>query len=305
MLTQACSDKIFNQDFDSLIQRCLKIEQDRNLSQNSIKELERYLTGFNQYCQTNGVCSPEDLKPDFLRNYADQRCTNSGPNLKKAVVWSLRKFGKFLKLIQVVTDDPAKSLRHPKFHPRSELPNYLSETELRNLLEYTATKRDKLDFSIISLMATTGLRPKEIASIDLNNTYLNSHYIKVQVKGGWIKQTAISVSMAAVLADYLSTRQDNASALFVNKRGNPISVAWLQRFVKELGKDAKISIPLTSNCLRHTFATHAADKHGKITTKALMGHQNLCTTEIYTHLSPRHFKVIANCHPLNLLAKKK
>jgi len=139
----------------------------------------------------------------------------------------------------------------------------------------------------------------------LDNTDLNSHYIKVQVKGGWIKQTTISVSMAAVLADYLSTRQDNSRSLFVNKKGNPISVAWLQRFVKELGKDAKISIPLTSNCLRHTFATHAADKHGKITTKALMGHQNLCTTEIYTHLSPRHFKAIANCHPLNLLAKKK
>ncbi len=305
MLTQACSDKIFNQDFDSLIQQCLKIEQDRNLSSNSIKELKRYLTGFNQYCQTNGVFSPEDLKPDFLREYADQRCTDSGPNLKKAVVWSLRKFGKFLKLIQVVTDDPAKSLRHPKFHPRSELPKYLSETELRNLLVYAATKRDKRDFSIISLLATTGLRPKEITSIDLDNTDLNSHYIKVQVKGGWIKQTTISVSMAAVLADYLSTRQDNSRSLFVNKKGNPISVAWLQRFVKELGKDAKISIPLTSNCLRHTFATHAADKHGKITTKALMGHQNLCTTEIYTHLSPRHFKAIANRHPLNLLAKKK
>lgn len=299
MMTKACSDKNFNHDFDSLIQRCLKFEQDRNLSPNSIKELKRYLLGFNQYCQSNGICSPKDLKPDFLREYADQRCINSGPNLKKAVVWSLRKFGKFLKLIQVVTDDPAKNLRHPKFHIRSELPEYLSETELRKLLKYTAANRDKCDLSIISFMATTGLRPKEITSIDLNDIDLNRYYINVLVKGGWIKQTAISVSMAAVLADYLSTRQDNSSALFVNKKGNPISVAWLQRFVRELGKDAEISIPLTSNCLRHTFATHAADKHGKIITKALMGHQHLHTTEIYTHLSPRHFKTTSKRHPFN------
>lgn len=223
---------------------------------------------------------------------------DSGPNLKKAVVWSLRKFGKFLSLIQLVADDPAKNLRHPKFNPRSELPDYLSETELRTLLEYAANNRNERDFAIISLLATTGLRPKEVTSIKLNDTYLNKNYMNVRVKGGWIKKTAISISMVYVLSCYLATRQDDFNALFVNKKGNPISVAWLQHFVKNIGKDASLSTSLTSNCLRHTFATHAADKLGKIKTKALMGHQHLCTTEVYTHLSPRHFKGVTKCHPM-------
>ena len=291
-------------DIDCLIQRCLKVEQDRKLSVNSIKELKRYLMELCKHCKVKGISSPTQLHPDFLRKYSEYRCVNACPNLKKAVVWSLRKFGKFLNLIQVVSDDPAKNLRHPKFHPRSKLPEYLSETELRKLLEYAANNKGKRDFTIISLIATTGLRPKEITSIKRCDIHSNNHYINVQVKGGWLKKTHISFSMSALLSNYLAARKDESEFLFVNTREKPISVAWLQRFVKDIGKDANLSIPLTSNCLRHTFATHAADKHGKITTKALMGHQRLTTTEIYTHLSPRHFKTVTISHPLEQVERR-
>ena len=212
------------------------MEQDRKLSVNSIKELKRYLMEFGKYCKVNGISSPAQLSPNFLKEYTEYRCTTASPNLKKAVVWSLRKFGKFLNLIQVVSDDPAKNLRHPKFHPRSRLPKYLSETELRKLLEYAANNKGERDFTIISLLASTGLRPKEITSVKLCDIHSNNHYIKVQVKGGWIKKTHISFSMAALLSNYLATRNDESGSLFVNTRGKPISVAWLQRFVKNLGK---------------------------------------------------------------------
>jgi len=299
MCEQLCPENpLKKNDIDCLIKHCLKVEQDRKLSVNSIKELKRYLMEFGKYCKVNGISSPAQLSPNFLKEYTEYRCTTASPNLKKAVVWSLRKFGKFLNLIQVVSDDPAKNLRHPKFHPRSRLPEYLSETELRKLLEYAANNKGERDFTIISLLASTGLRPKEITSVKLCDIHSNNHYIKVQVKGGWIKKTHISFSMAALLSNYLATRNDESGSLFVNTRGKPISVAWLQRFVKNLGKDANLSMPLTSNCLRHTFATHAADKHGKIITKTLMGHQRLSTTEIYTHLSPRHFKTVTVCHPM-------
>ena len=298
MCEQLCPEDLLKNDIDSLIKHCLKVEQDRKLSVNSIKELKRYLMEFGKYCKVNGISSPTQLHPDFLRKYSEYRCINAGPNLKKAVVWSLRKFGKFLNLIQVVSDDPAKNLRHPKFHPRSRLPEYLGETELRKLLEYAAKNIKKRDFTIISLMTTTELRPKEITSIKRCDIHSNNHYINVQVKGGWLKKTHISFSMSALLSNYLAARKDESKFLFVNTKGKPISVAWLQHFVKNIGKDADLSIPLTSNCLRHTFATHAADRNGKITTKALMGHQRLSTTEIYTHLSPRHFKTVTICHPL-------
>jgi site-specific recombinase XerD len=289
---------------NSLIELCLQTEQDRGLSKNSIIELKRYLNDFATYCECQNIYSVKDLTPPFLKDYIDQRCKSAGPNLKKAIVWSLRKFGKHLALLQVVEDNPAKNLRHPKFHPRSELPEYLSTSQLKNLLEYAANNLELRDFVIISLMATTGLRPNEIAGCKQNNVHLNRHCIYVHVKGDWIKETPVSASMTTVLTDYLATRKDDCQALFVNTRGRPVSVSWIQRIVKAAGKNTELSISLTCNHLRHTFGTHAADRNGKIITKALMGHQRLATTEIYTHLSPHRFKALMNLHPYQDVCSK-
>lgn len=109
-------------DMHVLAQRCLKAEMDRDLSRNSMKEFQRYLNEFTLHCNNHGIHSANELTPNFLKCYADQRCEGAGPGLKKVVVWSLRKFGKHITLLQVVKDDPARSLRHPKIHPRSELP---------------------------------------------------------------------------------------------------------------------------------------------------------------------------------------
>jgi site-specific recombinase XerD len=202
-----------------LIQFCLQAERDRCLSKNSIIELKRYLNEFSTYCECQNIYSVKDLTPPFLKDYIDQRCKSAGPNLKKAIVWSLRKFGKHLALLQVVEDNPAKNLRHPKFHPRSELPEYLSTSQLKNLLEYAANNLELRDFAIISLIATTGLRPNEIAGCKRKNVHPNRHCIHVHVKGGWIKETPISASMSSILTDYLATRKDDCQALFVNTRG--------------------------------------------------------------------------------------
>jgi site-specific recombinase XerD len=74
----------------------------------------------------------------------------------------LRKFGKHLALLQVVEDNPSNNLRHQKFHPRSELPEYFSTSQLKNLLEYAANNLELRDFAFISLIATSGLRPNEV-----------------------------------------------------------------------------------------------------------------------------------------------
>jgi len=79
-------------DIPTLIHRCLKAEEDRNLSDNSIKELRRYLNEFSAYCQSQGISSAEELAPSFLKAYADHRCMDDKPSLKKAVVWFLRKW---------------------------------------------------------------------------------------------------------------------------------------------------------------------------------------------------------------------
>ena len=205
---------ILRDNINPLVQLCLQTEQDRGLSKNSIVELKRYLNEFSTYCEYQNIYSVKEITPPFLKDYINQRCESAGPNLKKAVVWSLRKFGKHLALLQVVKEDPAKNLRHPKFHPRSELPEYLSASQLKNLLEYAANNLELCDFAIISLLATTGLRLNEIAGCKRNNVHLNRHCIHVHVKGGWIKETPVSSSMTAVLTDYMATRINGVKSAF-------------------------------------------------------------------------------------------
>lgn len=281
----------------TLVQHCLEAEESRSLSVNSLKELRRYLKDFTTYCRKQELTSVNGLTPVFLKTYAEQRCKGKSPVLKKAVVWALRKFGNYLALIQVVEKNPARDLRHPKMHPRSQLPRYLSKKELASLLKYSAFHLNQRDFLIILLLASTGLRPNEIVLLKQSDIHLDQLRLDLHVKGGWCKKTPLCKSMANLLADYLSTRNDSDSAVFMNNKALPVTVSWIQRLVKKTGRDAGLPLSLTCNHLRHTFATYAADRHGKVITKALMGHQRLTTTEIYTHLSPSYFNPLAQGHP--------
>jgi site-specific recombinase XerD len=74
-------------------------------------------------------------------------------------VWSLRKFGAYLVLRSILPENPAKPLRHPKMSPRSQLPRYLSETQLKTLLHSAAQKLNKREFAIVGLICSTGMRP--------------------------------------------------------------------------------------------------------------------------------------------------
>ena len=170
--------------------------------------------------------------------------------------------------------NPAKPLRHPKISPRSKLPQYFKEEQLRVLLVHAANHMGKRDFAIVALIASTGMRPSSVAALQKNHFSLSRHYIIETLKGGGYKKTALNESVCTILQAYLDSRTDNCLAMFLTDRNRPVS-------------------------LRHTFAVYAADRHGKIVTKALMGHRKLCTTAVYTHLSARHFRVLMNRHAFN------
>ncbi len=281
----------------SLVIGCLNAELAASKEKNTLSELTRYLNDFSAYCEKHNVDSPDGITADSLYGFIEFRCKNKGPSLKKAVVWALRKFCNYLNLINVLKKNLASKLRHPKFTTRSELPTYLSESQTRKLIEYAALNLELNAFSILSLMLSTGLRPNEIVRIKKKDVHLDKRYFEVKVKGGWIKQSALSEPTVTILTKYLATRDDDCDALFVNKRRRPVSKSWLRQMLKSSAEKLGFSFSLTPNIIRHTFATHAADKHGKVITKALMGHRRLSTTEVYTHLSPRHFRSLMNHHP--------
>jgi len=283
-------------DVGALVGDCLQMEQQRGLAERSVRELKRYLGDFAGYCSTAGVNRAAGLNAEFILKYVQWRCREAGPTLWKAIVWSLRRFGAYLALMQILAENPARSLRHPKIHPRATLPEYLSPTQLRSLLETAARNRSPQDFALLALLAGTGMRPHEIAALERSDLFLKQHRIVLRAKGGWKKNTPLSSSLAAILESHLVSRDDSFPSVFINRRQRPVTVSWVQRLVKQAGSEAGLPA-LTCTHLRHTFGTRAADRHGKIITRALMGHQHLATTSVYTHLSPRHFRVLMNRHP--------
>lgn len=276
---------------------CLAAERDRGLRPRSLVELDRYLTSFVAYCREHRVTGPAQLTPELMRAFVLWRSSGGGSPLVKAAVWSLRKLGCHLTLSQVTDSNPAAALHHPREDPRVRLPRFLDATELRALLATAARHADQRDLAIIGLMATAGLRPNDVAGLKRGDVNLAEQRIDHRTKGGWCKGTPLSLAMTSLFASYLESRTDSCAAAFVNSRQQPVTVSFIQRLVRAAGDAAGLGFPLTCNHLRHTFATHAADRHGKVVTKALLGHSGLSRTEVYLHLSARRFKVVVRLHP--------
>ena len=278
-----------------LVNDCIESEAERGIEKTTLKELRRYLHEFADYCQQIPI-TVEQISSDFMRRYVQYRGKERGPNLVKAVVWSLRKFGAFLVLRNILPDNPARPLRHPKMSPRRQLPKYLSEPQLKALLHSSAKRLNKRDFAIIGLICSTGMRPFSVAALKRDHFFASDNYVFEITKGAGYRKAALNAALTSIISEYLAERTDDHPALFLNNQNRPISKSWVQRLVKIAGQDAGLAVDLNCNMLRHTFAVHASDRHGKTITKALMGHHKLSTTAVYTHLSAKRFRGLMNLH---------
>jgi integrase/recombinase XerC len=279
------------------VERCLEGEEERGASAGSVAECGRCLRRAAKGFEAQGIMDVSLLTAARLRDYVQSCSQEYGPPTIKTIVWSLRKFGDFLVVQQALESNPASDLHHPKLSRRRELPEYLSGKELRQLLTTAAAERPLSDLVILSLLAGTGARPHEIASLrrcDVRAGYTRVDYL---AKGGWYKPTPVSAQIAPLLKAHCESLDGEAIHCFYNSRDKPVTVSWIQRMVRMAGEDAGLPMRLTPKLLRHTFATYAADRHGRCIAKALLGHASDQTTDVYVHLSARRFRPAMMRHP--------
>ena len=280
----------------ALVEQCLLRERELGLAPRSLRSCGQYLRQFVEYCAAEGIARGSDLTAALITGYIAARGASGGPPPVKSLVWSVRKLCSFLCLRGILSENPARDLRHPPISVRSELPRYLSAAQLRQVLTCAARDRPLQDWAILSLIATTGLRSFEVAGLERANLLLGQSRIVARTKGGRLKKTPLCGATARVLAAHLASRRDQLPAVFLNKWGKPASANWVQRMVRDAGRQAGLPF-LTARVLRHTFGTFAADRHGTLVTRALLGHRFCSTTAVYTHLSPRRFRPLMNVHP--------
>lgn len=280
-----------------LTRQCLAAEETRGLGRRTLQELERYFAALVQFVKRSTAARLSDLTPEFLSTFLLAKTANGNSPLVKACVWALRTFGGFLAVRQITAGNIAGHLRHPGISKRAHLPEHLTAGQLRLLLETTARNRSLMDLCVISLLATTGLRPHEIACLKRTNVLLGRNLLLVKVKGNWLRQVPLSDRMIQLFSAWFERRNDSGESAFVTPRGRPLYAGWILAMVRQAGRDAGLPFNLTPRHLRHTFATFCVDRHGVTMTRALLGHATAEHTAVYTHMAPRKFRRIMMCHP--------
>jgi site-specific recombinase XerD len=223
-------------------------------------------------------------------------------------VASLRSFFKYLNVkAKLIDDDPAKYLDSPQL--KKSLPVYLSLNESISLLDVVDGENKERDYAIITLFLNCGMRLSELVGINLKD--IREDTIKVTGKGNKERIIYLNEACLSALGQYLSVRPvdgvKDRQALFISRNKKRISgktVQWLvKKYIVGAGLDPdKYSV----HKLRHTAAT-LMYQYGKVdirTLQEILGHEQLSTTEIYTHIDDANLRRAAAANPLSTIKQK-
>ena len=297
-----------NKTVDNMVKaymRYLKLE--RNLSQNTIEAYRNDLRWLLAYVNYHGL-KVEAVKLEDLDNFSaslhDQRIT---PRSQARILSGVRSFFKFLLLDGFINADPTELLVSP--HVRNALPDVLSTAEVDRLeasidLSKWEGQRNR---AIIEVLFSCGLRVSELVNLKLSNLYVEEKFVRVTGKGD--KERLVPISSRALdelnawFADRNAMRikPGEEDYVFLNRRGAHLTRTMILIMIKSQAVAAGITKTISPHTLRHSFATALLEGGADlIAIQAMMGHEDIATTEIYTHIDTSSLREeITKHHPRN------
>jgi site-specific recombinase XerD len=282
----------------------LEIEQNR--SQKTIANYDHYITRLLDFA---GDIKVSDIDPELIRKWRlwlNRLGTNTSDELGKATqnyhLIALRSFLKFCakRNIPCMAADKVELAR-----TKRKQVTFLNEEELARLFAEPDTKTvsGTRDRAILELLFSSGLRVSELVGLDRDHVNLKRREFMVRGKGQKDRPIFISPEAAQWVEDYLSKRQDNSKPLFVRYSGSKkvdnsgnfsrLTARSVQRIVARTALLAGITKKVTPHTLRHSFATDLLMNGADIrSVQAMLGHSNIATTQIYTHVTDPHLKAV-------------
>lgn len=279
---------------------------EKGLSQNTVSSYTRDLMKFKAYLEQQKLT---DFKQDrfvilnFLATLKAQAMAN---NSVIRMVSSLRKFYRFLLETEQITIDPMQQVDSPK--KQQHLPQVLSQAEVKRLLAVpdTTTALGIRDRTILEVLYATGLRVSELTHLKLAELHLSLGLIQTLGKGD--KERLIPIGDVAIewIKRYLETSRptflkagQSEPILFLNHYGRPFTRQGIWKSLKQMVRAAGIEKDITPHTLRHSFATHLLENGADLrVVQELLGHADISTTQIYTHVSQKHLReVYDRYHP--------
>jgi integrase/recombinase XerD len=286
------------------------LSAEKGASNNTIAAYRNDLEQLAEYLKTRGNGSRWEkvnrmLIQDFILDLKQRKYAETTVARKVAAI---RSFFAFLAAEGILTNNPTEGLASPRVGKM--LPKAITPNEVDELLEQPckrATPEARRDRAMLELLYATGMRVTELVSLDLANVSVDEKNPFVRCTGKGAKERVIPIheQAAEAVTEYVTearplvVRNKNEKALFVNRRGERLTRQGFWLILKGYAKAANLRDNVTPHTLRHSFATHMLRGGMPLrVVQEMLGHANISTTQVYTHLATEHVReVYEKAHP--------
>lgn len=281
--------------------RALRLE--RGLSERTVDSYRRDLQQFAAFLGGRGVAL-EDATADDIRVFLGEGLWRPSTRARKTA--AIRSFYRRGVLVGLVQSDPSRNLAGPR--QESRLPRTLTVGEVDRMLALPkADPRGLRDRALLETLYGAGLRASEVLSLRLQDIDLDVGFVRTVGKGDKERVVPLGRVACEALRAYNERGRPflggggrlKASELFLNNRGRRLSRQGLHLLIKKYASQARLPDDVSAHTLRHSFATHLLEGGADLrAVQEMLGHADLSTTQIYTHVTSAHLqKIYRNAHP--------
>ena len=290
---------------DLLDQYIQSLRSEKYYSPHTCSNYRRDLQRFHDFLQASGITQWQPVNYGDVSAYAAQRHRQGRKSRTIArELSSIRSFYQFLIRHGLVAKNPALEVSAPKSD--KPLPKTCDAETLDQLLRVDNNEEDLLlrDVAIFELIYSSGLRLAELVGINLDDIDLQQRQLVVTGKGNKTRYLPVGARAVSAVQRWLGVRPGlcrdaNQKALFLSKPGNRISARSVQSRLNRLIELQALGQKLSPHVLRHSFATHLLESSSDLrAVQELLGHANIATTQVYTHLDFQHLASVYDAsHP--------
>lgn len=265
------------------------IKFEKRLSDNTIKSYQNDLKKYINYLKKANISSFKDVKPKTIELMLISEKDLNTASLAHLLL-SIKSLHKYLKKLKILDEDVTINIEQPKM--AKHLPDVLSYDEVNNLLDIEIkTIEDIRNKAMLELLYASGFRISELLNIKLGDIDFTNAVVRTFGKGSKERVVPLPDVTLDYINKYLEIRKDilnkkESDYLFITKRGNKMDRTTFFKFIKNLLIKKNIHKDISPHTLRHSFATHLLEGGADLRSiQVLLGHENIKTTKIYTHIS--------------------
>lgn len=286
----------------------LKIE--RGLSLNSIVSYENDTLSLKNYILDNKIKeSPIECTPDTVNSFIYNSSKKNSPRSQARKISGLKSFFKFLVFEGYLKSSPMSNIESPKLGRK--LPDILNVEEISQMISSINIKEKfgQRNKTIIEILYGTGIRVSELIELNISNIFFKENLIRVLGKGDKERFVPIGLKAKKSIIDYINNdrkyqkiEESSNDILILSRYGKKITRHMIFTLIKNISKKSGITKKISPHTFRHSFASHLLKNGADLRTiQLILGHENITTTEIYTHLDSKHLlNVMKKYHPRSM-----